>query len=62
MEVIEGGFKKGMWQYDRDTYSDEDIEVWNKRLMQLSHDHPWLKEFLWHIKPKQKPQTVQSIQ
>jgi hypothetical protein len=36
MEVIQGGFKKGMWQSDREAYADEDIEAWNDRLKQLS--------------------------
>ncbi len=54
MEVIQGGFQKGMWGSDRQTYSDEDIEVWNDRLRQLSRQHPWLEEFVWHIQPTQK--------
>jgi hypothetical protein len=54
MEVIQGGFKKGVWQCDRETFSDEDIEVWNDRLRQLSLQHPWLEEFGWDIQPTQK--------
>ena len=60
MKIIQGGLKKGMWQSDRDTYSDEYIEVWNNRLRQLSHQHPWLEEFIWNIKSEQKPRLVQS--
>ena len=55
MKVVKGGFKEGMWQHDRNTYSDEEIEIWNVRLEQLSQKHPWLKDFIWKIKPKRKP-------
>lgn len=58
MKVIQGGFKDGMWGSDREAYSDEEIEVWNERLQQISLDHPWLKEFIWNINPKQKPRLV----
>jgi len=61
MKIIEGGFKKGLWQSDREAYSDEDIEAWNERLKQLSRHHPWLKEFVWQIKPRQKLRLVQSV-
>ena len=61
MKIIQGAFKKGMWQSDREAYSDEEIEIWNSRLRKLSQKHPWLEMFIWNIKPKQKPQIVQSV-
>lgn len=61
MKILQGGFKKGMWQSDREAYSDEEIEAWNNRLRKLSQKHPWLEEFILYIKPKQKLQIVQSV-
>lgn len=62
MRIIKGGFDEGMWLHDRNTYSDEEIEVWNARLKQLSLKHPWLKDFIWKINPKQKSCLVQSAE
>jgi len=62
MKVIKGGFHEGMWQHDRKTYSDEEIEIWNARLEQLSQKHPWLKDFIWKINPKQLPHLVHFTQ
>jgi hypothetical protein len=55
MEVIDGGFKEGDWQSDREAYSDEDIQAFNEILRKLAKDvHPgWLK-LLWE--PKEPPQ------
>ncbi|MHB8066520.1 MAG: hypothetical protein ACYDIC_01325 [Desulfobaccales bacterium] len=61
MKVIQGGFDERMWLDERNAYSDEEIEVWNARLEQLSLKHPWFKDFIWKINPKQKPQLVQSV-
>lgn len=60
MKVIQGGFDEGMWLHDRSASSDEEIEIWNARLEQLSLRHPWLKVFIWEVNPKQKPRLVQS--
>ncbi|RJR43647.1 MAG: hypothetical protein C4567_05420 [Deltaproteobacteria bacterium] len=58
MKMIKGGFNERMWQHDRGAYSDEEIEIWNARLKQLSQKHPWLQDFIWKINPKQKPHLV----
>lgn len=53
MKIIEGGYQKGSWLHDRDAYSEEEIEAWNKRFMWLiSQGHTWLKDYIWHIKSK----------
>lgn len=51
MEVIEGGFKEGIWQSDRDAYSDEDIEEGNAIFEELAqkHNSAWMK-LIWNIK------------
>jgi len=56
MKIIEGGFKKGIWQSDRDAYSDEDIEAGNAIFEMLAHkhNHAW-RELIWDIKVKAKP-------
>lgn len=59
MEVIQGGLKKGIWQSDREAYSDEDIEAWNAILEMLAQKHnPAWKELIW--KPKE-PQPLKVI-
>ncbi|MDD3581957.1 MAG: hypothetical protein PHW74_13160 [Desulfobacca sp.] len=40
-----------MWQSDRRTYSDQDIEIGNAIFEQLTRDHhPGWREFIWKIK------------
>jgi hypothetical protein len=60
MEVIEGGFKKGDWQSDREAYSEEDIKDFNDVLRKLAKDvHPgWLK-LLWE--PKEPSQPLKCV-
>jgi hypothetical protein len=54
MEVINGGYKKGMWFHDRAAYSDEEIEYVNGAFRRISqHDPRWLK-LIWNIK---KPES-----
>lgn len=54
MEVVDGGFKQGMWQSDRDAYSDEDIEAFNNVLHRLAKDiHPGWRKLVWE--PKEPP-------
>lgn len=60
MEAIQGGFKEGSWQSDRDAFSDEYIETWDDRLKQLSR-YPqvsWLKDYIWGTKPKPELRIV----
>jgi hypothetical protein len=59
MEVIQGGFKKGEWQSDRDAHSDEEIAIWNDRFQWLiSQGHTWLKDYLWDIMPEPELKVV----
>lgn len=62
MEVIQGGFKKGFWLHDRETYSNEEIEVWNNRFEWLvSQGHSWLKDYIWDIKPNDHNSNLQLV-
>jgi hypothetical protein len=48
MKIIQGGFIKGDWQSDRDTYSDEDIKKGNAIFERLAQDHnPAWRKFIW---------------
>ena len=51
LKVIQGGFQKGMWQSDRDAYSDEDIAEGNALFEELAQKHnPAWRMLLWNIK------------
>lgn len=51
MKVIQGGFKKGDWQSDRDAYSDEDIKKGNAIFEMLAQLHtPVWRKLLWNPK------------
>lgn len=59
MELIEGGFKEGIWQSDRDAYSEEDIEAGNAIFEMLARKHnPAWKELIWEIKENQPLKVV----
>lgn len=59
MEVIEGGLKKGIWQSDRDAYSEEDIEAGNAILEILAYKHnPAWKKLIWEIKEVQPLKVI----
>lgn len=59
MKVINGGFKKGIWQSDRDAYSEEDIEAGNAIFDILAQKHnPAWKELVWKIKD---PKPLKSV-
>ena len=54
MKVIKGGFKKGVWGYDQEEYSDEDIKFVNEALHEAGqHDPRWLK-LIWDVPDKNK--------
>ncbi len=56
MEVIEGGLKQGIWQSDREAYSNEDIEEGNAIFEELAQKHnPAWKELIWDIKESSQP-------
>jgi hypothetical protein len=62
MKVIQGDYRKGSWQHDREAYSDEEIAIWNGRFRQLMNRYPNLRpllEFcLWEIEPKSELRVV----
>jgi len=57
MEVIEGKFKKGVWQHDREAYSDEDIEFFNEFLRTVAKHRPQAAEVIWNV-PKAPPLKI----
>jgi hypothetical protein len=62
MEVIQGGFKEGVWLHDRNFYSEEEIEDGNEWFRQLTNRYPqyfsWLMDYVWDIKPKSKTNLI----
>ncbi len=62
MEVIEGGFKEGQWQSDRDAFSEEEIVEVNERFKQLIERNPQYRplfEFcLWDVNHKPELKVI----
>jgi hypothetical protein len=59
MKALEGGLKQGVWQSDRDAYSEEHIEAGNAIFEMLAQKHnPAWKELIWDIK---EPQPLKLV-
>jgi hypothetical protein len=56
MEVIEGGYRKGLWFHDRNSLTQEEIDFANEAFREAGqHDARWLK-LIWYIKVDSKPE------
>ncbi|MBW2600207.1 MAG: hypothetical protein JRC60_09155 [Deltaproteobacteria bacterium] len=51
LKVVQGGFQKGVWQYDREAYTDEEIEFLNEFLRTVAKHRPEAAEVIWDISP-----------
>jgi len=63
LEKIEGGYKKGVWQHDREAYTDEDIEFFNEFLREMAKHRPQAASVIWDLPPKNeqpKPTLVKK--
>ncbi|MBW2646202.1 MAG: hypothetical protein JRE23_08505 [Deltaproteobacteria bacterium] len=64
LKIVQGGFQEGVWQHDREAYTDEDIESFNEFLRAVAKHRPQAAEVIWDIPPKNKqpdPTLVKKI-
>ena len=54
LKVVQGGYQKGVWQYDREAYTDEEIESFNEFLRTIARHRPQAARVIWDIPPRDK--------
>jgi len=54
LKIVQGGFQEGVWQHDREAYTDEDIESFNEFLRTVARHRPQAAEVIWDIPPRNK--------
>jgi len=61
VEVIEGGYQKGLWFHDRDAHTQEEIDALNEAFRLIGQDDPrWLK-LIWDVKAGAPPPKLQVV-
>ncbi|MDD3581952.1 MAG: hypothetical protein PHW74_13135 [Desulfobacca sp.] len=56
MQLIKGGYQKGIWLHDRQGHTQEEIDFMNAAFWEAGrHDPRWLK-LIWDIKVDQRPE------
>jgi len=61
VEVIEGGFKKGLWFHDRDSHTQEEIDALNEASRLLGQDDPIFLKLIWDVKVDTFPPVLQLV-